>query len=98
MKNMIIKKSIVLAIITLFIISSGISAIGLQVKKQTTNEQTNAASYSEVKYLELEFAFSDPEIVAYKNYSVVRIKETNHNRFIIYSRYESNFPYFCYDA
>jgi len=84
MKNIVIKKLVVFAIIALFVISSGISAIGIQIKKQTTNEETNAASYSELKYLEMEFSFSDPEIVAYKNYSVVRIKETNHNRFIMF--------------
>jgi len=84
LKNNIIKKSVVFAIIALFVISSGISAIGLQLKKQELKEEINVTYESDIKYIELEFAFSDPEIVSYKNYSVVRINETNHNRIVMF--------------
>ena len=84
MKNILIKKSIVCIIIALFILSSGFSALGLQIKNQEKNDEIYMSCDSKTKYIELDFSFFYPEIVAYNNYSIVRINETNHNRIIMF--------------
>jgi len=79
-----VNKTIVIGIVVLFSISSGINVIGSNLIKKTNNWGIEKSDFSDIKYLELDFSFSDPEIVAYKNYSIIRINETNHNRIVMF--------------
>jgi hypothetical protein len=69
----------------IFLLSSCIPAFGLQIKKTKSNEIYSLNSGSDVKYIEIDLSFSYPEIVKYGNYWVVRVKETNHNRYVLFS-------------
>lgn len=84
MKDANFTKELVVSLIVIFILSSCVPAFGLQINKTISDEDLNSASLSDVKYIELEFSFSDPEVVRVDgNYWVVRVKETNHNQYMI---------------
>ncbi len=68
------------------LIFSSITVLGQNLNIDSTEE----ISFSE-KTIELDFSFSYPEIVEQYNYSVVRVKETNHNRIKMFD-YETNYP------
>ena len=79
-----IKKIIVIEIIILFAISSFSPVFGLNTTNKpytiTSTEENNSTLESEIKHIEIEIDFSNPEIVTYKDYIIIRIKETDLNR------------------
>jgi hypothetical protein len=82
MKNISINKMLVVCLITLFIMSDCLIAFGSQTKE--SNGDISTTSAPETKYIELEYSFSYPEVVKCGNYWVVRVKETNHNRYVLF--------------
>jgi hypothetical protein len=85
MKDSLLKKGIVISTTILLIISSCITAAGIQIKNKSVqhkeiNERQITTTEYITKYIELNLTFSTPEIVAYNNYSVVRVNQTNHNQ------------------
>lgn len=82
-KNII--KVITVSIIVVFVLSNSLSVLGLNIKDIDKKETMNISSNSDVKYIEYELSFSDPEIVKHGNYWVVRVKETNHNRYVLFN-------------
>jgi len=80
MNNVTLKKGIVVGLLIIFTFSSCIPAFGFQIKKLESNDALGLASWSEIKYIEIEINFSDLEIVKHGNYWIVRVNETNHNR------------------
>ena len=77
MKNLILKRNIITMIILILLITNYAPVFGSQIKK--IDEKISAASYIDEKYIEINISFSDPEVVKYSNYWVVRVNETNHN-------------------
>jgi len=84
MNNIIFKKGIVIGLLIIFVLSSCIPAFGLQIKKSESNEALGLSSGPDIKYIEIELSFSDPEVVKYGNYWVVRVKETNYNKYVLF--------------
>jgi len=84
MQDIIFKKGIAVGLLIVFILSSCVPAFGLHINNTTSDEALGLASVSDVKYIELEFSFSDPEVVRVGNYWVVRVMETNHNRYTLF--------------
>ena len=82
MKGKNSKKIIVIVLFIVFAISSCIPAFGTQIEK--VRETNYSMGGSGIKYIELEHSFSYPEIVKHGNYWVVRVKETNHNRYVLF--------------
>ena len=74
MKKNIFKKTSALAIVLLFIASGSIPVFGL------TDNTLLASGSSDVKYITMDLNFSNPEVVPYGDYVIVRIKESNLNR------------------
>lgn len=91
MKNNGFKKIIFTLIVSCFLFSNAISAIGLIGTNQIEDNMLNVVEYSEEKYIELDFSFSYPEIDEQYNYSVIKVNETNHNRITILD-YETSYP------
>jgi hypothetical protein len=81
-KNMI--KIIAVSIIGIFVLSNSLTAFGLNINKTDVKKSMNVSSISDVKYIEYELSFSYPEIVKHGNYWVVRVSETNHNRYVLF--------------
>jgi len=77
-------KMLVVGLIILFVLSGCANAFGSQTKESDADKITTTTSTSETKYIELEFSFSDPEIVKCGNYWIVRVNETNHNRYVLF--------------
>lgn len=78
------KKTIIFIIIGLLIISGSLSTFGVQIKNNfSTSYETTKTDYNQ-KYIKIDLSFSDPEILQYGNYYVVRVNETNHNRFVMF--------------
>lgn len=71
--------------IIIFVLSGCLPAFGLQIKTNEANEAISFNYGSDVKYIEYELSFSYPEIVKHGNYWVVRVEETNHNRYVLFS-------------
>ena len=84
MKTVTFKKGMTIGLLFIFILSSCIPAFGLQIKKTESKENYSLNSGSYIKYIEIDLSFSYPEIVKYGNYWVVRVKETNHNRIVLF--------------
>ena len=82
MKKNSFKETLVVGIILIIIMSSCISAYGLQIKQTSLVEDLNYEP--QTKYIELNLSFSTPEIEKYGNYWTVRVKETNHNRYVLF--------------
>jgi hypothetical protein len=80
-----LKKVIVLGLFIILAFSSCLSVYALQIKELEINKNQSLISDQDIKYIEMELHFSDPEIVEYGNYLVVRVKETNHNRIILFN-------------
>ncbi len=78
MKNFDYKTSIVILSIIMLIATSCLPVLGLQTQK--TNGKISPTAYLNEKYIEINLSFSDPEVVEYNDYWVVRVNETNHNR------------------
>ena len=78
-------KLIAVSIFVIFLISNCLAAIGLNIENFEEYEAKNLSNKSDVKYIEYELSFSDPEIVKHGNYWVVRVKETNHNRYVLFN-------------
>ena len=78
MKNFLFKGEIITLLVIIFIILSYIPVFGLQIKK--IDDKISKSSYLNEKYIEINLLFSDPEVVKYNDYWVVRVNETNHNR------------------
>jgi len=78
MKNLVKKKAVVPLLIFILISSSYFPVLGIQTKY--TNRKISSTLYSDEKYIEINLSFSDPEVVMYGDYWVVRVDETNHNR------------------
>ena len=85
MNNITFKKGIVIGLLITFILSSCIPAFGFQIKTLESNETLGLSSALDIKYIEIELSFSDPEIVKHGNYWVVRVNETNHNRITLFN-------------
>ena len=68
----------------MFISSCSIPAFEIQNKKVKTINLDNLNYNPEIKYIEIELTFSDPEIEKYGDYWVVKVKETNHNRYVLF--------------
>ena len=79
------KKIAATGFIILLTISSCFTALASQIKESNLNtlKSLDEYEYGEVKYIEVSFNFSNPEITLYNNsqteYIVVRVNETNHN-------------------
>ena len=84
MKYYNFKKLIVVGLFIIFSISSCIPAFGTQTEKSELKRTDYLTVDSEIKYIEIEHSFSDPEIVKHGNYWVVRVNETNHNRLVLF--------------
>lgn len=84
MKYYNFKKLIVVGLFIVFSISSCIPAFGTQTEKSELKRTDYLTVDSEIKYIEIEHSFSDPEIVKHGNYWVVRVNETNHNRLVLF--------------
>jgi hypothetical protein len=78
MKNFAYKKESITLLIIILITSSYTPVLGLQSQK--INGKISTTSYLNEKYIEINLSFSDPEVVEYGDYLVVRVDETNHNR------------------
>jgi len=84
MDKISINKILAIGLIIFFVLSSGATAFGSQTKKSEADKIIHSASKSDIKYIELEFSFSNPEIVKCGDYWVVKVKETNHNRYVLF--------------
>ena len=82
MKNIIFNK--LASIGLLFLLISSIPTLGSQINKSKVEKNYNVFSASDVKTIEFEISFSYPEIEKYGNYWIVRVKETNHNRYVLF--------------
>ena len=71
-------KQIIILVFIILITSSYAPVFGLQTKK--IYGKISTASYTDEKYIEINLTFSNPEVVKYGDYWVVRVNETNHNR------------------
>jgi len=80
-----LKKVVTLGLLIIFISSSCITVIGTQITDFKSNKIISNLSKFDTKYIEIELSFSYPEIVKYGNYWVVRVKETNHNRYVLFT-------------
>jgi len=78
MKNFVHKKEIITLLLIISITSNCANVFGLQTKK--IDEKIYTTSYLYEKYIEINLSFSDPEVVKYNDYWVIRVNETNHNR------------------
>ena len=78
------KKLVTLAVLSVLLVSSCLSAVGLQLKTEK-NQIFKKTEYT-TKNIELNFSFSTPEVSPYFNYYVVRVNETNHNRIVVLDR------------
>jgi hypothetical protein len=85
MKENVYKKYASILFILIFLISSCIPAFGLPEKSIVSSKE--GSTNAKIKYIDINLSFSYPEIVEHGNYSVVRVKETNHNQ---YELFESN--------
>jgi len=86
MRNIFQNKKTIIFIISLFAISSCISASGINIKTNKTNEKQLFNFEQDVKYIEYTLEFSEPEFDYYNNsfeeYIIVKVSETNHNMVI----------------
>jgi hypothetical protein len=77
-------KGLVIKLIILLVLSSFSPVLGYNTTKnnitENTNEEINSQFISEIKNIEIEIEFSNPEIVPYNDYLIIRIKETDLNR------------------
>jgi hypothetical protein len=78
------KKAIVILIIGVFLLSSGFSAFGIQIKTKSSQYLGKTQVSYEEKHIEIELSFSDPEVIPYGTYHVVKVTETNHNRIVMF--------------
>lgn len=85
MKNFNQKKILTIGLFMIFLFSCIIPIAESQNMQidQNINIRTQTLE-NETKYIEYKHTFSEPEIVPYRNYIVVRVKETNHNRIILF--------------
>ena len=84
MKNISNKKIVSIGIIILFLATGCIPAYGIELSIDKTTENKAERYQAEPKYIEIELSFTDPEVVKYGNYWVVRVTETNHNQFVLF--------------
>ena len=82
MKGNIYKKCITTFLVLVFMISSCITAFGSQDNTIIANKE--GSTNVEIKYIEIDLSFTYPEVVQHGNYSVVRVKETNHNQYELF--------------
>jgi hypothetical protein len=82
MKDNFNKRYISMLIVIIFILSGCVHAFGEQVEQLDHKIKINKAS--DVKFIEINLSFSYPEIVKHGNYWVVRVNETNHNRYVLF--------------
>jgi hypothetical protein len=82
MKKYNYKKLLVTGLFIIFVTSSCIPAFGAQLKEQ--NKAINVSYGSEIKHIEFDLSFSNPEVVEYGDYWIVRVKETNHNQYVLF--------------
>lgn len=75
---------LVVGLITLFVTSNCVTVFGSQTKEFDVDGIISSTSAPETKYIELEFSFSYPEMVKCGNYWIVRVNETNHNRYVLF--------------
>jgi hypothetical protein len=76
------KKCISALFVLVFILSSCIPAFGASDGFISINKE--GSSSAKIKYIEIDLSFSYPEVVEHGNYSVVRVKETNHNSYVLF--------------
>jgi hypothetical protein len=76
------KRITIFGVLSILIVSSCISAYGEKITNSVGIK--NAHNFSDVKYIEYNLTFSELEIEKYGNYWVVRVKETNHNRWVLF--------------
>ena len=82
MKDKSLNKIIIIGMLVVLVTSTSFSAYGTLIKKPVEIE--NLKNKAETKYIELNLSFSYPEVEKYGNYWIVRIKETNHNRWVLF--------------
>jgi len=78
-------KMITVSILIIFVLSNCMSAFGIKMKVMEQDKSLNLSTNSDVKYIQYELTFSYPEIVKHGNYWVVRVNETNHNRYVLFN-------------
>ena len=80
----IIKKGFAIGLVILFVISSCSPVFGLYIKNnyftEVKQEEKSSAFESVIKYIEIDLDFSDPEVVPYGSYVIVRLDESDLNR------------------
>lgn len=84
MNKITLRRGIVVGLFIIFAFSSCIPAFGLQIKNSESNEILDLTADPDIKYIEIKLSFSDPEVVKYGKYWVVRVKETNYNRYVLF--------------
>jgi hypothetical protein len=84
-KNLTLKKGLTFVLLIVFILSSCVPVFGSQITIIKPNENISNRSEFNMKFIELEFSFSYPEVVKYGNYWVIRVRETNHNRYVLFT-------------
>ena len=82
MKGYIYKKYVSILFAIIFVLSSCIHAFGAQVENLEFNIKRTETSI--IKNIEIKLSFSYPEVVKHDNYWVVRVNETNHNRYVLF--------------
>jgi hypothetical protein len=78
------KKIIVFLIIGLLLFSGVLSVFGTEININSSKFQGKTNINYDEKEIDIELSFSDPEVIPYGNYSVVRVRETNHNRILMF--------------
>ena len=84
MNRIFYKRTIIIFLLIMLISSCCIPAFEIQNIKLKTMNLGNLQYNQDIKYLEIELSFSDPEIEKYGNYWIVKVKETNHNRYVLF--------------
>lgn len=79
-----INKMLAAGLVIFFVVSNCASVFGSQAKESDIDKIISSNSAPETKYIELEFSFSYPEVVKCGNYWIVRVNETNHNRYVLF--------------
>ena len=83
MKKFSYKKIKIIGLLVILFLLTSIPAYGFHSK--TPIESIDLKEGAETKNIELHLSFSDPVIEKYGNYWIVKVKETNHNRWVLFN-------------
>ncbi len=83
MKKFSDKKIKIIGLLIILSLLTSIPAYGFHSEKPI--ESVNLKDISEIKNIELHLSFTYPVIEKYGNYWIVKVKETNHNRWVLFN-------------